>query len=92
MARMKAERKILLKYLDALEESLIKAREWVDKKNDPILIEVPQHLQTGIDPKTTCFAPDDQAIVEVLWFILDAMESEASARRKRRRSRKPTAR
>ncbi|MBK9064081.1 MAG: hypothetical protein IPL89_12940 [Acidobacteria bacterium] len=98
MSEMHVSPVTLIHLLEVLSKRVRKAKVWVGKHKTSFAIEVPDHLAPTIGPKDgRCLAPfapvddaDDQAIVEVLWLVLDAMEPSKPVRR--RAAKRPTVR
>jgi hypothetical protein len=81
---IKVDPRTLLEFLETLSKRTEKAKGWVKEHQGPFTIAVPEHLSHTVGPRDSrClvkFAPvdegDDQAIVEVLWLVQEAMEAE----------------
>ena len=89
MNRMVVSPATLMEILETLAERTEEAKAWVKKHNEMFPIEVPKHLRPTLGPRDRCLGPaapiqkdgvDDQAIVEVLWLVQEAMEAEKPAR------------
>ena len=95
MARISVHPKILSYYLVIHSERVMDAMKWVCQQDDPVLIEVPDHLAPTIRPQDgNCKilpSTDYEATWEVLRLILDAMKPTAKEGGKRKQIKKPHA-